>query len=186
MVGGEFSSYNGVAATRRIIRLNPDGSLDSTFNGGTGANSSVMEVVIQENGKILIGGYFTAYNGVPRNCIARPNTDGSLDTTFDPGTGADYVQDLAIQSNGKIVIGGYFSTFNGINRRFIARLNADGSLDDSFDIGSGANGNVDSIAVQPNGKVFILRFGAQAATATITGESVFVRARFAGERNNRI
>jgi len=73
------------------------------------------------------------YDGVGRSGIARVNTDGTLDTTFTPGTGANaYVQALAIQSDGKIIIGGSFTLYNGVARSRIARINTDGTIDSTF------------------------------------------------------
>jgi uncharacterized delta-60 repeat protein len=139
-----------------ITRLNTDGSLDASFNTGMGANSSVEAIVVQADGKILIGGYFTAVNGVTRNFIARLNADGSLDSSFNPGTGPNLtVEVIAVQANGKVVIGGAFWLVNAIFRSRIARLNADGSLDTSFHPGTGANNNVSTIALQTDGKIII-------------------------------
>jgi uncharacterized delta-60 repeat protein len=156
LIGGFFTSYNGTARNR-VARLNPDGSLDTAFNPGTGANDSVNIIALQPDGKVLIGGVFTTYNGVGRNRIARLNADGSLDTSFlNTGTGANGVLSvIALQPDGKVLIGGFFSSYNGTSRNRIARLNADGSLDTSFDPGTGATGSVDAIALQADGKIFI-------------------------------
>ncbi len=119
-----------------------------------GANSNVNAVVIQPDGKILIGGAFVAVgSGGPgadsRQFIARINVDGSLDT-FDPH--ADGVVDsLALQPDGKILVGGSFSNIAGAPRKYIARLNPDGSIDAAFN--PGADGFVEAIAVQPDGRI---------------------------------
>ena len=86
------------------------GTLDATFNSSTGANSDVETIAVQADGKIIIGGFFTSYNGTSRNRIARLNADGSLDATFNPGTGASgnssyFVQTTALQADGEIIIG---------------------------------------------------------------------------------
>ena len=155
IIGGTFSTYNGTARSK-ISRLNTDGSLDTTFNSGTGANSTVQTTAIQPDGKIIIGGYFTSYNGLATNRIARLNIDGSLDATFNVGTGANSgVFATTIQSDGKIIIGGYFTSYNGDTINRIARLNTDGSLDTSFDPGAGANNGVLTTALQPDGKIII-------------------------------
>jgi hypothetical protein len=75
----------------------------------------------------VIGGKFKSISGVNRSHIARLNTDGSLDLSFDPGTGADvyWISSLAIQNDGKILAGGDFSAINGVPRDYIARLNGD-------------------------------------------------------------
>ena len=155
VIGGEFDAYNGVARNR-IARLNSDGSLDPTFDPGTGANQTIFSVVLQTDGKIVIVGYFNTYNGVARNRIARLNSDGSLDTVFDPGTGASpYIRSVDIQTDGKIVIGGGFTAYNGVPRNNIARLHSNGALDTTFDPGTGPNGAVYAVDEQSDGKIVI-------------------------------
>ena len=160
LIGGLFTTYNGTARNS-IARLNSNGSLDPSFNQGIGANDTVYSVAVQPDGKVLIGGNFTSYNGTARTRIARLNSNGSLDLSFNPGTGAtgpnepQYVYSVVVQSDGKVLIVGRFTSYNGTLRNYIARLNSDGSLDTSFDPGTGPNGGVGSIAVQPDGKMFI-------------------------------
>jgi uncharacterized delta-60 repeat protein len=156
LIGGFFTSYNGTGRNR-IARLNTDGSLDTGFNPGTGANTSLLSITVQPDGKILIGGGFTSYNGTGRNRIARLNANGSLDTGFNPGTGAsNTIRSTAVQSDGKILIGGDFTSYNGTGRNYIARLNTDGSLDSGFNPGAGANGTIRSIVVLSDGKILIV------------------------------
>src|SRR5262249_40113691 len=91
-----------------------------------GADSTVYALAVQPDGKLLLGGFFTQVNGTPRARIARLNADGSLDTSFDPGSGANnFVQALAVQPDGKVLLGGGFSQVNGTPRNTIARLNGD-------------------------------------------------------------
>ena len=118
-----------------VVLFSQDGSLDNTFTIGSGANQNVYLAKQLADGKILIGGQFTNYNGNSSKSIARLNADGSFDSTFNIGTGIDFrVLDALIETDGKIVIVGEFSQFNGINRRCIVRLNMDGTLDTSFNI----------------------------------------------------
>ena len=158
IIGGSFTSYNGTARNR-IARLNSDGSLDSGFIPGTGASSIIYSVARQPDGKVVIGGQFTSYNGTSRNRIARLNADGSLDAGFIPGTGiggtSPYVNAAVFQADGKILIGGRFTSYNGTLRNSFARLNTNGSLDAGFNTGTGANGPVNSISLQPDGKIII-------------------------------
>jgi uncharacterized delta-60 repeat protein len=155
LIGGNFTTYNGNAANH-ISRINANGSFDNTFNTGIGANGIVNCICGQSDGKIMIGGQFTSFNGVSRNRIARLNDDGSIDTTFNPGTGAnDVVESIVVQLDGKIIIGGSFYTYKGVGRNGIARLNSDGSLDASFNPGSGANNSVMSICLQGDGKIIV-------------------------------
>lgn len=154
-IGGDFNLYNGVVRNS-IARLNADGTLDTLFNPGMGANSLVYALAAQPDGKVLIGGQFTFCSGVARNKIARYNSDGSLDLTFDPETGADqWVGAMALQPDGRILIGGVFTSYNGVPRNYIARLHADGSLDPSFDPGMGTNAYVGTMTLQSDGKLLI-------------------------------
>jgi uncharacterized delta-60 repeat protein len=154
LIGGT-ALYNGRSAPG-LARANANGSFDAGFNIGTGANSNVWDVAVQADGKILIGGSFTLFNGVSRNGIARLNTDGSLDTGFDPGSGVvGTVYSLNIQADGKIILTGNFLTYNGIVRNNLARVNSNGSLDTSFDPGTGANFEIADAVLQPDGKLLI-------------------------------
>ncbi|MFZ3376037.1 MAG: delta-60 repeat domain-containing protein, partial [Chthoniobacterales bacterium] len=119
------------------------------------ANGTINVVVVQPDGKILIGGGFTTLspNGGPpvtRNGIARLNPDGTLDTAFNPNANS-FVFSIAVQADGKILAGGNFHSIGGQTRDFIARLDATTGLADSFN--PNANGYVESIAVQADGKI---------------------------------
>jgi len=128
------------------------GSLDSSFDPGTGVDQSVFAIAIQPDGRIIIAGDFTTMRGTPRKGIARLNSNGTLDTTF--SASADTSPNaLALQGDGRILIGGAFSTINGQPRAHIACLNTNGALDTNFL--TTTDGNVDSFAVQPDGKVLI-------------------------------
>lgn len=128
LIGGTFRTVRN-QVVGGIARLNPDGSLDDTFGPGPGQNGfdqAVNAIALQPDGKILVGGFFGFHNGVSRNGIARLNPDGSLDLTFNPGSGANAeVNAISIQADGKIVIGGDFFSFNGVPRQRVARLNGD-------------------------------------------------------------
>src|SRR5207253_2483492 len=118
------------------------------------ANGVVRVVVVQSDGKILIGGDFTTLspNGgaaVTRNHIARLNPDGTLDA-FNPNAN-NTVNSIAVQADGKILAGGGFTSIGGQTRNFIARLDATTGLADSFD--PNANSEVFSIAVQEDSKI---------------------------------
>ena len=129
LIGGWFTTYNGVSRNY-IARLNADGSLDSSFNVGSGANGFVQSIASQGDGKVLIGGSFTTYNGVSRNYIARLNADGSLDSSFNVGSGANSaIRSIVLQGDGKVLIGGWFTTYNENARAFITRLTAVGQLE---------------------------------------------------------
>ncbi|MCU0390757.1 MAG: T9SS type A sorting domain-containing protein, partial [Thermoflexibacter sp.] len=122
LVGGNLSNYNGTAINH-IVRLNPNGSIDNTFNIGTGFNNPIRDIKLQADGKILVGGDFTSYNNSPINRLVRLNVDGTRDATFSIGTGFSHeVYTIAIQPDGKAVVGGLFTTVNGVVRNGIVRL----------------------------------------------------------------
>jgi uncharacterized delta-60 repeat protein len=162
LVGGNFTSYSGVSSNR-IIRLNTNGSIDNSFNIGTGFDSPslVFTIAIQSDGKILVGGIYASYNGTSSNYIIRLNTDGSIDTSFNIGTGFDGgVHTIKIQSDGKILIGGNFTSYNGVSRNRLIRLNQNGTVDVLFNIGSGFSDIVRDIEIQPDGKIILVgQFG---------------------------
>ena len=150
LIAGDFTSIGG---TNRgmIAKLDSSGKLMSSFETGTGANGPIRSMLVQTDGKILVGGEFTSINGTARNRIARLNSDGSLDMTFNPGSGANgTVFAIATTSypyyNSGIIIGGDFTSFNGTNRGRVALLSTSGSLNTSYLNSSGANGTVYSIA----------------------------------------
>jgi uncharacterized delta-60 repeat protein len=154
VIGGSFTSYNGTSRNR-IARLHSDGSLDTSIDPGVGTNDTVNSIAIQPDGKVMIGGEFTTYSGMGRNRIARLNNDGTLDTTFDPGTGANSsVRSIALQADGKVIIGGSFGSYNGTGLYRIARVNSDGSLDMTF--GYSLNDRVNAIAVDTLGRIIIV------------------------------
>ncbi|HPS76973.1 MAG TPA: hypothetical protein PLS53_02325 [Thermoanaerobaculaceae bacterium] len=155
LLGGDFSGINGILR-HGIGRLNADGTLDASFDPGAGADRAVRALALQPDGKVLLGGDFSRIDGTTRNCIARLNADGTLDPTFDPGTGGNgSVAVLAPQPDGKVLLGGSFTSINGVARLGVARLNPDGTLDTTFDPAAGANGPVTALAVQPDGKIVL-------------------------------
>ncbi|MEN6626950.1 MAG: hypothetical protein ABFD69_12065 [Candidatus Sumerlaeia bacterium] len=155
VLGGYFERVGGVIHNR-IVRLNADGKVDENFNPGTDANSYVNALVIQPDGKMVLGGTFMAINGWHRRCVARINENGSLDKTFDPGEAADdFVDALALQADGKIIVGGEFSKMGGQTHRGIARLNVDGSVDPGFAPNVDEGSRVYAVTVQPDGKALL-------------------------------
>ncbi len=133
LLGGNFTSLSpngGAAVTRNFIaRVNADGTLDAAFDPN--ANSTVLSIAVQSDGKILLGGGFTTLspNGdsvaVTRNRIARVNADGTLDAAFNPNANSS-VYSIAVQSDGKILLGGaFFTTIGGEPRNRFARLSND-------------------------------------------------------------
>ncbi len=139
-----------------VVRINSDGSLDPTFNAGLGANNFIFSMALVEDGKILVAGAFTSFNGVSINRIARLNSDGSLDNSFNTGSGPNQtIVKIKVQSNNKILAFGFFNTYNGNVANNMVRINANGSHDGSFNIGAAPNNMIRFIDLRPDGKILI-------------------------------
>ena len=152
MIGGDFTQI-GATLRGRIARLNADSSLDNTFNPPGGANSTVYAIAIQADGKVVIGGAFTALNGSSNQVrLGRLNADGSLDSGFVQNTNGA-VLTIKIEPNGKILIGGSLSSVQSTPHNGIARLNSNGTIDGSFN--TFANTTVWDIQLQPDGKIIV-------------------------------
>lgn len=159
LIGGGFTEYNNKKCNY-LAKLALNGERDESFNnGGTGPDSTVRKVAIQDDGKIIIIGDFKSYNGVARNKIARLNIDGTLDTSFNPGTGANGpLLSVAIQKDKKILVGGDypFTSFNGTSVNRLVRLNTDGSLDPTFNpVMIENNNHIYNIAITQDNKILI-------------------------------
>jgi uncharacterized delta-60 repeat protein len=152
VVSGDFSRMNGVLR-RNMARLNQDGTLDPTFDTGTGFSATPEAMVVQSDGKILVGGGFSNFNGIPQGRLARLNSDGSLDMTFAPSVDLG-VNAIALQPNGGILIGGSFTSVNTVNQKALARLNSNGTLDATF-APLFASATIYAITVQSDNKIMI-------------------------------
>ncbi len=150
-----------IALPLLLLLLNATVRGQSALDGfDPNANGPVFVVVVQPDGKILLGGGFSTLspNGGPavtRNHIARLNADGTLDNAFDPNANG-FVNAIALQADGKVLVGGSFNGLNSIGgqtRDFIARLDPTTGLADSFDVH--ANAPVNAIAVQADGRILV-------------------------------
>ena len=152
LLGGRFTEIN-VTNYGRIVRFNSDGSIDGTFNtSASGFDNQVRAITIQSDGKIIVGGSFTTYNGSPATSIVRINADGTIDAGFSFGSGLNGTVYTIIQQNdGKILIGGLFTTYNSTTVQSIIRLNNDGTLDSSFT--PPALTSISEIALQSDTKI---------------------------------
>lgn len=155
IIGGQFSRYNS-QSTPNVARLKSNGEFDPTFNVGTGTNGKVNAVAIQSDGKILIGGKFTLYNGQPVSNIARLNKDGSLDASF-TATTDNIVRKIKVASNGKILIAGDFKNVNGSAKHAVARLLSNGTSDAAFttSIALTQQGGAYDLAIAGNGRIYV-------------------------------
>lgn len=159
LVGGNFTLY-GATQANRFTRLNADGTLDTTYNTalGTGFNNVVVNVEYDEQGRALVGGLYTTFNGNAAGHIIRLNADGSVDNTFVTGAGfnGSYVQDMAIDPlDGTILVGGLFTTYQGVTRNRIVALNPDGSVNTAWAFGTGFNNYVQEIVIGDDGSAYM-------------------------------
>ena len=123
LVGGEFTSFNGDTTKKYLVRLNPDGTLDNTFNLGIGFlglnNIWVDTIKVDSFGGIYIGGSFLSFNFQPYENIVKLTSTGAVDTTFNSGSGFDsVVKKIDIDSNNKLIINGGFLSYNNYPNNF--------------------------------------------------------------------
>jgi uncharacterized delta-60 repeat protein len=150
IVTGTFTMVEGLPKST-IVRLNANGTFDTTFNPPasiTGWNDIMIAAIgLQSDGKIIIGGRFYNLDGVQRHGIARLNTDGSLDQSFNipPGLANPMVvYDLKIYPDDKIILSG----LRNFNTYTIMRVSADGAL-----INEVTNLAATHLDIQPDGKI---------------------------------
>ena len=161
-----------------VARLNPNGSLDTTFSGdgrvlfSWGAISRATAVLVQPSGKLLVGGFSGPEGGNVQ--VARLNPNGNLDGSFGTGGkaavdfgGDDFGTALARQANGRILIAGRSTTAGAI----VARLRANGDLDPTFD-GDGrvtlGPGRLSAVMVQGDRRIVVAGNAAGSAMMTVT------------------
>jgi uncharacterized delta-60 repeat protein len=170
LVGGAFDSVNGTVR-HDLARINQDGTLDSSFDAGNGVgpltgSPSIEALALQPDGRILVGGGFTEFNGATQRLLARLNPDGSVDTGFyaaylaQPESSVMAVESLALQADGRIVVGLKVDVGRGEPVPAVVRLRSDGSLDESFHLGEGVMagtdiGWVNALVIQPDGRIVV-------------------------------
>jgi uncharacterized delta-60 repeat protein len=156
IISGNFGTYSGSNAVR-IARINPSGTLDTTFISGAGLNGVAYDMKIQPDGKIVAAGAFTTYSGSTNSGIVRINTNGTKDTTFNVGLGSiGNIYQLALQSDGKIIAVGAFTAYSGSSNARIVRINTDGTKDTTFNMGTGFNTTtVYTVGIQSTGKIVV-------------------------------
>lgn len=212
--GGSYTPNPDSSTDFALARFNPDGSLDSTFGGGTGKvltnllrTEFATALAIQSDGKIVAAGMTRLPGRIsPRDfdfAVVRYNVDGSLDTSFS-GDGYDIIRFTAsydapssvlVQPDGKIVLAGVLDASDpNTSRQVLVRYNGDGSLDGSFNRtgvveGQDPGGWASSVALQADGKLVVgggsvTRYNADGADDSSFGENG--KAVLAGQAGARI
>jgi len=158
LVGGQFTTVDGITRAY-IVRMNTDGTFDGPFNPNP--NAPVYSIAVQSNGQILFGGSFDILtpNGALVSTtvgqFVRVNSDGTLDTTFNPEAGGGSIFAIAVLSDGRIVVAGEFTSIGGANQSYIARLTSTGAYDTTETFNPRPNNAVYALAVQSNGQILI-------------------------------
>lgn len=160
-----------------LVRYNPNGSLDTSFGTGGivitsfGAFAQIEDVAIQPDNKIVVTGDAPGAGSLSMFTVARYNTDGSLDATFD-GDGVSQAvpagfsvspglvpQAIALQADQKIAIAGF--CLDSSLKFCVSRYNSNGSLDNTFDsdglvmtdFDSSSGGFANDLSIQADGRI---------------------------------
>ncbi|HYC69752.1 MAG TPA: Calx-beta domain-containing protein [Opitutaceae bacterium] len=162
LVGGAFS-LSAEGPMNSLVRLNPDGTIDATFRGlgaqtpassGSGGMEagSVRAIAVQPDGRILVGGVFSHYNGVARRGLVRLMPNGDVDPSFTTDTDG-YVLSVAPLPGGRWAVGGGFATIGGAAIRNLAFLASTGAVEagpaEEFP------GEAADLALAPSGRLYL-------------------------------
>lgn len=187
LIGGYAGDSVATILDFAIARLNTNGSLDTGFDGDgktttsfTGTRSTIYGLALQSDGKIAAVG--SSQNVSDRDIVlARYNTDGTLDTSFDFDgrvttiIGDDFPSGIAIQSNGKLVVSG-FSVANQTTPAAMlsVRYNTDGLLDNTYNATGYVTTSVpdrlaraNALAIRPDGKIVLAGLSTNLAVSDV-------------------
>lgn len=152
-----FFNRVGNTSRNRIARLNQDGTLDATFNPGSGTNQLIEKVLVQQNGKVIVAGQINSISGVNRGGIARLDASGNLEANYAAGSGFSpaRILSMALQPDGKLLVGGSFTGYSGTAAVGYCRLDTNGAIDPTFTLPVANQGQITAMAVQPDGMILI-------------------------------
>ena len=143
---------------RSIAKLKPDGKLDSSFNiNNAGLNGLINDAVILKDGRVVIAGAFTTYNGSPARNIVCIKPDGEIDQSFSSNAGTNFpVLSLTYNANlNKLAIAGSFTNYGGVSNNGVVVLNTDGSIDQSFKFGETEGESANYAQILNNKKIMV-------------------------------
>lgn len=154
LVGGSFTNYAG-SGRDNLVRLNSDGTVDTTFCVYYSPNNAVYDIGLMQDGRIVICGNFVQYGPTQCSFVVRLQPDGMLDNTFSvqPNTINNPINALEIQDDEKVVIGGDFFICYGHSQPHITRLEYGGAVDTSFHMGTGFNNPVRDLMLLPDQRI---------------------------------
>lgn len=156
-IGGNFTTYNGYTANK-IIKMSYTGQVDTSFINGSGFNGNVESIAVTSTGKLMVCGWFTAYRGVSVNRIVRLNIDGTLDNSFNSGSGFnDIVRQIIVLNDNSIIAVGDFRSYNGTSCNYICKITPTGAVDTTFvsNIGTGFNNQTAHINIFSSTEVLV-------------------------------
>lgn len=153
LIGGTFAAYNNENRSRLAV-LTPFGTVDPSYNIGTGVNGTVWASAAATNGKFYVGGEFTTYKGSAATRIFRMNPNGSKDNSFNVGANNTVFHIIVLPDN-KLLVAGEFTTFNNQNKRYLVKLHGNGQIDTSFKASDKLNGRVRKLDVYSDGRILI-------------------------------
>ncbi len=154
-IAGKFEKYRN-NLVKNIVKLNSDGSIDTSFDAGQLISGEIFTMVLQDDGKLLVGGYFTEQGQSTYKNLVRLNTNGTKDNTFNTGSGFDYTVKTILKDGNKYWIGGDFNSYNGTATPHMCLMSEDATLDNSFNITNGFNTSVMDIKKLSNGKLMVV------------------------------
>ncbi|HXJ55645.1 MAG TPA: Calx-beta domain-containing protein [Verrucomicrobiae bacterium] len=155
LIGGQFTSYDNSSRVR-VARLEANGALDSSFDPAAGANGQVRALAVATDGKVYLGGDFTAYGGLSRSGLVRALPGGGADPEFNAGLpSGDTVRAILIQPDDRVVAGGSFKMARGKPRLNLARFLPDGLPDPTLLTLRGPDDEVFALARQTDGSMLV-------------------------------
>lgn len=163
LAGGDFRSLE-TDSQQSVLRLTRDGRLHPDFKLGEVSEGVIFVIKPQQDGRLLIGGRFSQVGGLTRPNIARLNSDGTVDPTFDPGAGVvsvaanggnTLVYSIELDASNRVLVAGVFELADGRPSPGIARFMPDGRLDETFVSPLRFDCNVRAARWQPDGKILL-------------------------------
>jgi hypothetical protein len=154
----------GYTKLNGLLKMNLDGKMDSSYNFNVTANlpyvagnGPISDALMQSDGKIILVGAFTTYQGLNSNRITRIGTNGLVDPTYPSGTGADDAINAITYSatSGKYLVAGVFNNYNGFATKGLVMLNTDGTVDKSLVLKTIEGGSISKAFQLKSGKILV-------------------------------
>jgi hypothetical protein len=160
-VSGAFNTYNTVSSSR-IVKLNTDGSIDTSFVVGSGFTgfsigyTNQMDFNVAKTA-IYVTGLYTTYKGTSSNSFAKVLTNGDIDPSFIIGSGFNNSTiSVAVNSDDTLFVTTYATTYKGAAIPSVIKILPNGDRDFSFNVGLGFNTNVNYVLKTPDDKIIVV------------------------------